>query len=222
MKRFLFPAEARVPGPQNASGLGVNLGVLDILALLKALYTLENLASTLRGFASMLPPGVPSDSLFGFGWSLTHVLMMSQKTSKGASVLIPVGLSCVEDTLYPAFAMADLTSAEGGGVHFKTLVTSCMQRERGTSGSSSSMTVMRPLTLSKIANSSFPPFLIIPSISLTHCLSWIGSVQNGPPIFIREPQCSHAVPTTGPNPGENFTPPLLFVSFLPTGWKEKA
>jgi len=38
------------------------------------------------------------------GWSLTQARMMSQMTSKGASVFVPSGLACVEDTLYPALA----------------------------------------------------------------------------------------------------------------------
>jgi hypothetical protein len=35
------------------------------------------------------------------GWSLTHARMTSQTTSKGASVFVPSGLACVEDTRYP-------------------------------------------------------------------------------------------------------------------------
>lgn len=36
------------------------------------------------------------------GWSFTQARMISQMTSNGASVLVPSGLACVDDTLYPA------------------------------------------------------------------------------------------------------------------------
>ena len=35
------------------------------------------------------------------GWSFTQARMMSQMTSNGASVFVPSGLACVDETLYP-------------------------------------------------------------------------------------------------------------------------